>query len=65
MSATAKRAIYFSFFMFTADLLPHEPSYNKILIRHLTHLAGVGYDGFDRSFSEIPGGGGAAPDVRV
>jgi hypothetical protein len=25
----------------------------------------VGYDGFDRSFSEIPGGGGAAPDVRV
>jgi hypothetical protein len=65
MSSAAKREIYFSFFMFTPELLPGEPSYTEIMIRHLTHLAGVGYDGFDRSFSEIPGGGGAAPDVRV
>jgi sugar phosphate isomerase/epimerase len=47
MSATPKREIYFSFFMFTADLLPDDASYTEILVRHLTHLAGVGYDGFD------------------
>jgi len=42
-----KPAIYFSFFMFTADLKPADKSYTKILISHLAALSEIGYDGFD------------------
>jgi sugar phosphate isomerase/epimerase len=54
MNATAKREIYFSFFMFTADLLPDEPSYTEVLIRHLKHLVRLGYDGFDLHIADRP-----------
>jgi sugar phosphate isomerase/epimerase len=47
MSAKLRREIYFSFFMFTADLRPDDTSYTKILIGHLKALTDIGYDGFD------------------
>jgi len=47
MSTASRRDIYFSFFMFTVDLRPEDPSYTEILIRHLSELARIGYDGFD------------------
>jgi sugar phosphate isomerase/epimerase len=47
MSTATKREIYFSFFMFTADLRPDDTSYTKVLIRHLKALTEMGYDGFD------------------
>jgi len=42
-----KREIYFSFFMFTADLRPDDPAYTRILVDHLQALTAMGYDGFD------------------
>ena len=47
MNATFKRDIFFSFFMFTADLRPQDSSYTQILIDHLKALTNMGYDGFD------------------
>lgn len=47
MSATFRREIYFSFFMFTADLKPDDAGYTRILIDHLKALTDMGYDGFD------------------
>jgi hypothetical protein len=46
-SATARREIYFSFFMFTADLRPDDTRYTRTLIEHLRALTDMGYDGFD------------------
>jgi sugar phosphate isomerase/epimerase len=39
--------IYFSFFMFTADLRPDDREYTKVLVRHIKELQSYGYDGFD------------------
>jgi len=47
MSTATKREIYFSFFMFTADLGPEDASYTEVLIKHLRALTDMGYDGFD------------------
>jgi sugar phosphate isomerase/epimerase len=47
MEDAFKRDIYFSFFMFTADMRPNDASYTQILIRHLKALADIGYTGFD------------------
>jgi sugar phosphate isomerase/epimerase len=47
METASDREIYFSFFMFTADLQPDNSSYTEVLIRHLQALASLGYDGFD------------------
>jgi sugar phosphate isomerase/epimerase len=47
MNATARREIYFSFFMFTVDLRPDDTSYTRVLIDHLKALTEMGYDGFD------------------
>jgi hypothetical protein len=47
MSAKLRREIYFSFFMFTADLRPDDTRYTQILIDHLKALTDMGYDGFD------------------
>lgn len=44
---TKKNNIYFSFFMFTADLKPADRNYTKILISHLEALTNIGYTGFD------------------
>lgn len=47
MAATFRREIYFSFFMFTADLRPENTQYTRVLIDHLKALTDMGYDGFD------------------
>lgn len=55
MTATARREIYFSFFMFTADLRPDDAGYTRILISHLRELTEMGYDGFDVHIAAQPG----------
>jgi sugar phosphate isomerase/epimerase len=47
MSALVPRELYFSFFMFTADLRPDDDQYRKLIIRHIRELTGLGYAGFD------------------
>src|SRR5262245_12912539 len=47
MSTSSKREIYFSFFMFTADLRPEDTDYTRVLVDHLKALTKMGYDGFD------------------
>jgi len=54
MNATNKREVFFSFFMFTADLRPQDPSYTRILINHLKALTDMGYDGFDVHIASQP-----------
>jgi sugar phosphate isomerase/epimerase len=54
MERRSKREIYFSFFMFTADLRPDDEQYTKILIGHLNELVGMGYDGFDVHIASQP-----------
>ena len=46
-NAPFQRDVFFSFFMFTADLRPHDPGYTRVLIDHLKALTDMGYDGFD------------------
>jgi sugar phosphate isomerase/epimerase len=43
----AGRDIFFSFFMFTADLRPDDTRYTQVLIDHLKALTDLGYAGFD------------------
>jgi sugar phosphate isomerase/epimerase len=47
MTETSRREIYFSFFMFTADLRPDDTGYTQVLLRHLRALTEMGYTGFD------------------
>jgi sugar phosphate isomerase/epimerase len=48
VTATTTRAeVYFSLFMFTADLQPDNPAYTEVLARHIRELSTYGYDGFD------------------
>lgn len=54
MSGTFRRDIYFSFFMFTADLRPDDTRYTQILINHLKALTDMGYDGFDVHIASRP-----------
>ena len=54
MSATVKREIYFSFFMFTVDLRPDDTRYTRILVDHLRALTDMGYDGFDVHIASQP-----------
>lgn len=61
MSTASKRDIYFSFFMFTADLKPEDArlgpeksTYTKVLIEHLRALSDMGYDGFDLHIAPRP-----------
>jgi sugar phosphate isomerase/epimerase len=54
MSATFRREIYFSFFMFTADMRPDDTRYTQILIDHLKALTDMGYDGFDMHIASQP-----------
>jgi sugar phosphate isomerase/epimerase len=48
------RDIYFSFFMFTADLRPDDTEYTKVLVAHLKVLTSMGYDGFDVHIASQP-----------
>ncbi|QKK26606.1 sugar phosphate isomerase/epimerase family protein [Rhizobium hidalgonense] len=47
MEEARGRDIYFSFFMFTADLRPDDAGYTQVLVRHLKALTEIGYTGFD------------------
>jgi sugar phosphate isomerase/epimerase len=47
VDTSAGRDLYFSFFMFTADLRPDDHDYRKVIIRHIDKLTGYGYRGFD------------------
>lgn len=44
---TAERDVYFSFFMFTADLRPDDRAYTATIVRHIRELRSYGYAGFD------------------
>jgi sugar phosphate isomerase/epimerase len=55
MSVASEREIYFSFFMFTADLRPSDTGYTRLLINHLNALAAMGFDGFDMHIAAQPG----------
>lgn len=54
MNATFRRELYFSFFMFTADLRPDDTHYTQVLIDHLKALTDMGYDGFDMHIASQP-----------
>lgn len=54
VSETSRKKIYFSFFMFTADLRPNDGGYTQTLIRHIEELRGMGYDGFDLHIADQP-----------
>lgn len=54
MNATFGRDVFFSFFMFTADLRPQDSRYTRILIDHLKALTDMGYDGFDVHIAAQP-----------
>ncbi|WP_341486575.1 sugar phosphate isomerase/epimerase family protein [Pararhizobium sp. A13] len=47
MDPRAKRDIYLSLFMFTADLRPKDEAYTRVLVDHIRALSEMGYDGFD------------------
>jgi D-psicose/D-tagatose/L-ribulose 3-epimerase len=57
MAHATKHDIYFSFFMFTADLRPTDPQYTKLIVSHMKALMELGYTGFD-----LPIAPGAATD---
>lgn len=54
MSLQSPREIYFSFFMFTADLEPGNQDYTRVLVRHMHKLAEIGYTGFDLHVADQP-----------
>ncbi len=47
MASSSDRNIYFSFFMFTADLRPDDREYTKQIVCHMRALRALGYTGFD------------------
>jgi len=54
VTTSARREIYFSFFMFTADLRPDDSRYTSVLVDHLRALTDMGYDGFDVHIASGP-----------
>jgi sugar phosphate isomerase/epimerase len=44
---TSEKEIYFSFFMFTADLQPDNRQYTATIVNHMKSLGEFGYTGFD------------------
>lgn len=63
MTMTSSRDIYFSFFMFTADLRPDDEAYSRVLIEHCRALKDMGYVGFDVHIAPQPVGGDHALEV--
>lgn len=47
MVTATEREIFFSFFMFTANLLPDDRAYPAVIARHVKELTAMGYDGVD------------------
>jgi sugar phosphate isomerase/epimerase len=41
------RDVYLSFFMFTTNLHPGDPAYEKVVVGHVKELTRIGYTGFD------------------
>jgi sugar phosphate isomerase/epimerase len=62
-TSTSARDIYFSFFMFTADLRPDDEAYSRILVEHCRALKDMGYTGFDVHIAPQPVGGDHALEV--
>jgi sugar phosphate isomerase/epimerase len=54
MITASKRQVYFSFFMFTADLRPDDTHYTRVLVNHMKALIEMGYDGFDVHIASQP-----------
>jgi sugar phosphate isomerase/epimerase len=54
MDAAVEQDIFFSFFMFTADLRPDDTDYRQVLVEHLKTLTEMGYDGFDVHIASQP-----------
>jgi sugar phosphate isomerase/epimerase len=54
MNATSNRDVFFSFFMFTADLRPQDRDYTRTLIDHIAALTEMGYSGFDLHIAAQP-----------
>lgn len=54
MDASVGQDIYFSFFMFTADLRPEDTSYTRVLVDHLKAVTELGYDGVDVHIASQP-----------
>jgi sugar phosphate isomerase/epimerase len=54
MNAAAGRDIFFSFFMFTADLRPDDTRYTRILVDHLKAVTELGYQGVDVHIASGP-----------
>lgn len=59
----AKRDVYFSFFMFTADLRPDDRAYTATIVRHIKELQSYGYAGFDLPIA--PPSGSLAPKAEL
>src|SRR5205085_8397273 len=49
-----ERDIFFSFFMFTADLRPDDTRYTRVLVNHLKFVTELGYDGVDVHIASRP-----------
>ncbi|PDS76265.1 xylose isomerase [Rhizobium sp. L43] len=64
MEEARRRDIYFSFFMFTADLRPNDADYTQVLIRHLKALTEIGYTGFDVHIAPGPADVGHHAEVE-
>jgi len=64
MEEARRREIYFSFFMFTADLRPNDASYTQVLVRHLKALTEIGYTGFDVHIAPGPANVGHHAEVE-
>ncbi|MFF3414776.1 sugar phosphate isomerase/epimerase family protein [Streptomyces sp. NPDC002698] len=54
MNTKPGRDVFFSFFMFTADLRPEDTGYSRVLVDHLKVLTDMGYDGFDVHIAAQP-----------
>ena len=46
-ATTTRREVFFSLFMFTANLQPNNAAYTEVIARHIRELSSYGYDGFD------------------
>ncbi|WP_027487738.1 sugar phosphate isomerase/epimerase family protein [Allorhizobium undicola] len=64
MPHSGTRKIYFSFFMFTADLRPTDSAYTAILVSHLKALTAMGYHGFDAHIAPGDPGGDLQAQVE-
>ncbi len=63
MTSSGANPIYFSFFMFTANLEPGNPEAVAKWVRHIRSLREMGYSGFDLPIAP-PSGGDPAADVE-